>query len=251
MRHFNSTAEFYNSKEWGYCKMQVMEQRKKEDGSIVCADCGRVLVKSFNPNENNNKHAMVFHHEIELNNQNCNDASISLNPDLITILCWSDHNKRHNRFTHGSNINYIQRKVYLVTGAPLSGKTTFVKERAQEGDIVLDIDDLWQCMSGQPRYTKPNQLKAAVFNLRNAIKEQIQKGTGSWRNAYIIESLPIATDRKREAERYKAHNCEIITMTTNREECLNRLYADPNGRNIKDYEQYINDYFDDYTQGSY
>ena len=87
--------------------------------------------------------------------------------------------------------------------------------------------------------------------MRLALKEQIAKGAGTWRNAYIIESLPLATDRKREAEKYKAHNCEIITMEASREECLNRLYAMPNGRNIKAYEEYINSYFDDYTQGGY
>lgn len=249
MRHFDTTAAFYNSKEWGHCKLQVMEERKRADGAIVCADCGRVLVKTFNPNANNNKHAMVFHHEIELNNYNCNDASISLNPNLITILCWSDHNKRHNRFN--GTAARIERKVYLVTGAPCSGKTTFVRERMQEGDLVFDIDDLWQMLSGQQRYIKPNTLKAVVFNTRLAIKEQIAKGGGSWRNAYIIESLPLATDRKREAERYKAHNCEIVTMEASREECLNRLYAMPNGRDVKAYEEYINNYFDDYTQGSY
>ena len=246
---FDTTAAFYNSKEWRLCRLQVMEQRKCADGSLVCADCGRVLLKSFNPNARNNRHAMVFHHEIELTNENCNDAYISLNPDLITILCWTDHNKRHNRF-NGTAVA-IERKVYLVTGAPCSGKTTFVRERMQAGDLVLDIDDIWQTVSGQPRYTKPNALKPIVFNMRLALKEQIAKGAGSWRNAYIIESLPIATDRKREAERYKAHNCEIITMEATREECLNRLYLMPNGRDVKAYEEYINSYFDDYTSGSY
>ena len=111
---------------------------------------------------------------------------------------------------------------------------------------MLDIDDIWQTISGQPRYIKPNSLKPIVFNIRNEIKDQIAKGAGTWRNAFIIESLPIATDRKREVERYKAHNVELITMEATREECLNRLYADPNGRNIKAYEEYINDYFDSY-----
>jgi hypothetical protein len=97
-----------------------------------------------------------------------------------------------------------------------------------------------------PRYVKPNQLKPIVFNIRNTLKEQIAKGVGTWRNAFIIESLPIATDRKREAEKYKAHNVELITMEATREECLQRLYSKPDGRNIKDYESYINDYYDNY-----
>jgi predicted kinase len=227
--------------------MQVANMRKRADGALVCADCGTVLVKSFNPQANNNKHAIVFHHEKELNNQNCNDASISLNCNLITILCWKCHNIRHNRFVGGAVS--IERKVYLITGAPCSGKTTFAREHMQAGDLILDIDDLWHTLSGQPRYTKPNALKAIVFQLRRDIKAQIAAGAGTWRNAFIIESLPIATDRKREVERYRAHNCEVITMDATQEECLQRLYANPSGRDIKAYEEYIAEYFADYTGG--
>lgn len=247
---FNSTAQFYNSKLWQDCKQQVISERLK-DGVLYCNMCGQPLYKSFNPSKNNNKNAIVFHHKIYLNNQNVNDANISINPQNIEVLCWTCHNITHQRFCAGSTINQIERKVMLITGAPLSGKTTFVRDHMQEGDLVFDIDDLWQILSGQPRYIKPNTLKTMVFNLRLSVKEQIAKGAGGWRNAYIIESLPLATDRKREAERYKAHNTEIITMEATREDCLNRLYAMPNGRDIKAYEEYINSYFDDYTNGSY
>ena len=248
MKSYESTTQFYNSVDWQNCKAQVTQERLK-GGALYCEHCGKIILKGFNPNARNNKNAIVYHHIKHLTNQNVNDASISINPNNIAVLHWQCHNEVHNRFCGIGQA--IERKVYLVTGAPLSGKTTFVRERIQEGDIVFDIDDMWQILSGQPRYTKPNQLKAIIFNMRNAIKEQLQKGCGSWRNAYIIESLPIATDRKREAERYKAHNCEIVTMDTTQEECLQRLYENPNGRDIKAYEEYINNYFEDYTQGAY
>ena len=249
MRQYDNVTQFYNGQDWAHCKAQVTQARLK-NGALYCEHCGKLILKSFNPNEKNNKGAIVYHHKIHLTNQNVNDASIAINPDNIAVLHWQCHNEVHHRFC-GITGTAIERKVYLITGAPLSGKTTFVRERLQEGDIVLDIDDIWQMLSGQPRYTKPNALKAAVFNLRLAVKEQIQKGAGSWRNAYIIESLPLATDRKREAERYKAHNTEIVTMEASREECLNRLYTMPNGRDIKAYETFINNYFDEYTQGNY
>lgn len=248
MRHYETLTQFYNGQDWANCKAQVTQERLK-GGALYCEHCGKVILKSFNPNAKNNKGAVVYHHKIYLTNQNLNDASIAINPQNIAVLHWQCHNEIHNRF-NGTAVA-IERKVYIITGAACSGKTTFVKERMQTGDIVLDIDDLWQTISGQPRYIKPNALKPIVFNMRLALKEQIAKGAGSWRNAYIIESLPLATDRKREAERYKAHNCEIITMEASREECLNRLYIMPNGRDIKLYEEYINNYFDDYTQGNY
>jgi len=244
VRAFDNVTQFYNSQEWANCKAQVTAERLK-DGALYCEHCNKLILKSFNPNERNNKGAAVYHHKIYLTNENVNDASIAINPHNISVLHWQCHNEVHNRF-NGTAVA-IERKVYIVTGAPLSGKTTFARERMQAGDVLLDIDDLWQTISGQPRYTKPNALKPIVFNTRLALKEQIAKGAGSWRNAYIVESLPLATDRKREAERYKAHNVEIVTMEASREECLNRLYAMPNGRDIKAYEEYINNYFDDYT----
>lgn len=248
MRHYDSLTQFYNGQDWASCKAQVTQERLK-DGALYCEHCGKLILKSFNPNAKNNKGAIVYHHKTYLTNQNVNDAYIAINPDNIAILHWQCHNEVHDRF-NGTAVA-IERKVYIVTGASCSGKTTFARERMQAGDLLLDIDDLWQMLSGQPRYTKPNELKAAVFNLRLAVKEQIAKGAGSWRNAYIIESLPLSTDRKREAERYKAHNCEIITMEASREECLERLYLSPNGRDVKAYENYINEYFDEYTSGNY
>lgn len=248
MRTYENTTQFYNGPDWANCKAQVTQERLK-DGALYCEHCGKLILKSFNPNAKNNKGAVVYHHKIYLTNQNVNDASIAINPANIAVLHWQCHNEVHNRF-NGTAVA-VERKVYIITGASCSGKTSFVKEHMREGDIVLDIDDIWQILSGQPRYTKPNALKTIVFNTRLALKEQIAKGAGTWRNAYIIESLPLATDRKREAEKYKAHNVEIITMEASREECLNRLYTMPNGRDIKAYEEYINNYFDDYTQGVY
>lgn len=239
MKHYNNTVEFYKSQDWANCKAQVTAERIQADGSLICELCGKPIVKNFNPSKRNNAGAIVYHHKVYLTNYNVNDASISINPNNIMVLHWNCHNQIHERFTGG----VAEKKVYIVTGAPCSGKTTFVRERIQEGDIVLDIDDIWQLVSGQPRYTKPNNLKPVIFNIRNTIKEQIARGVGNWRNAYIIESLPYETDRKREAERYKAFNVEVITMEATREQCLQRLYENPNGRDIKAYEKFINGYY--------
>lgn len=242
MKHFDNLPQFYGSKEWADCKAQVLHERIKADGTIYCEHCGQPIVKGFNPQANNNKNAIVFHHKIYLNQLNVNDPSISINPNNIAILHWRCHNEVHERFGFG-NSNRIEKKVYLITGSSCSGKTSFVKERLEPNDIILDIDDIWQMISGQPRYVKPNALKPIVFAIRDEIKDQVSKGAGTWRNAYIIESLPNERDREREAQRYRAFNVEVITMDATKEECLNRLHLNPQGRNVKDYEGYINEYF--------
>lgn len=240
MKHFDNLPQFYGSKEWADCKAQVLQERLK-NGVIYCEHCGKPILKSFNGQANNNKGAMVFHHKIYLSLLNVNDASISINPANIQILHWACHNEIHERFG-GQNVR-PEKKVYLITGAPCSGKTSFVKERLQANDLVLDIDDLWQLVSGQERYIKPNSLKPIVFQLRDDYKGMIARGAGTWRNAYIIESLPSPADRNREADKYKAFNVEIITMDTSEAECIQRLHNEPKGRNINDYEKYIKEYY--------
>lgn len=248
MRHYENTMQFYKSVDWENCKAQVLNDRMNDDGSIFCERCGKIILKGFNPNARNNKNAIVFHHKIHLNNFNLNDASISINPSNIAVLHWQCHNEEHGRF-NGSGYNKPDKKVYIIIGASCSGKSTFVRERASEGDVILDVDNIWEAVSGQPRYIKPKQLISLVMNIRDTIKDSIARGLGNWNNAYIIDSkLTTPVDRKREAEKYKAHNVEVIIMDATKEECIERLHNNPNGRNIKDYESYIDDYYDNFIK---
>lgn len=238
---FDTLQKFYQSKEWSLCKQQVYNDRIREDGSVICADCKKVLMKSFDPKTNDNRSAIVYHHETELTMDNVNDFEISLNPKLITILCWKDHNNRHNRFIGG----IPKKKVYIVYGSPCSGKTTWVKDNMGENDICLDIDDLWEFVSKKPRYVKPNIYKDIVFALWREYQEQIKMRTGYWENAYIIIGEPLSTTRNRLANNF---NAELIHVSTGKETCLQRLYENPNGRNIEEYQKYILNYFDKFTE---
>ncbi len=244
MEYYKTLSDFYNGKDWAACKAQVLQERLK-NGEVRCEHCGEVITKNFNPQANNNKHAMVFHHKIELNIINVNDASISINPDNIAILHWACHNEVHKRFCAGAANNAQTRptkKVYLITGPSCSGKTTFVKERASENDIVVDIDDIWQFVTRGPRYFKPTWAKPFVFAIRDRMLGLIQdtKLNGVWQNAFVIESLPFARDRQARASQLQA---EIITMDTTEEECLTRLRENPAGRDIELYQGFIRDYF--------
>lgn len=235
MRNYTTRASFYAGEDWSNCKAQVLNERLK-NGAVYCEHCGGVILKEFNPREKNNAGAMVFHHKIPLTAANMNNAAIAINPNNIAILHWQCHNEVHKRFT-GSQ---PEKKVYLITGAPCSGKTTFARERMEEGDVIVDIDDIWQQISGQPRYTKPNSLKPLVFATRDAQEEQVRMGAGTWRNAFIIRSLPLAMDRKRLAERLGA---EVVTIDTPQEKCIERLRENPQGRDVAEYEKHIKKYF--------
>lgn len=233
----NSRHSFYTSDKWKNCKQQILFERTREDGGVYCEYCGKPILKQFNSQRNDNNYSMIFHHKIELTDANYMDYNISLNPDNIQIVHFKCHNKIHERFIGGKP----RKKVYLVVGAVCSGKTTFVQENMNEGDLVLDMDLIWQSISMQSLHIKPNTLKPIAFAIRETIIEQIKMRSGMWQNAWVI------TTQSREMEVQRMANsldAEIIYMTTDKETCLERLNQNPNGRDLVLYTKLIDEYYE-------
>lgn len=233
MRIFKSLSQFYTSDEWRKFRQVVIAERvSKTDGVLYDEYSGKPILKSYE---------IILHHKIELTMQNVNDPEISLNPDNIMIVTPRSHNEIHNRF--GGRLKSWQRKVYYVWGAPLSGKSSFVRENMQRGDLVLDIDKLWCALSGQPEYTKPNELKPIVFNARNAIFESIKMRAGNWQTAWVVECGALLGDRMR---RIDALGAESVFIDIPINECLARLYGANTGRDVAAWERYIREWFEEY-----
>ncbi|MTK74006.1 HNH endonuclease, partial [Turicibacter sanguinis] len=148
---FKTLDSFYKSDKWIKFRLAYIGEHNP-----ICADCQKFIIESK---------GLHLHHIEELTLENVNDANVSLNPDNIVILCHDCHNKRHQRFGYG----YGNRKtkwdkgVYLVYGPPFAGKKTFVKEQMQPGDLVIELDLLYQALSLQERYVNPSEIKANVF----------------------------------------------------------------------------------------
>lgn len=234
MIEFKSLAQFYTSSEWRKFRQIVIAERiNPKDGILYDEYSGQPILKSYD---------IILHHKIELTMQNVNDRSISLNPENIMIVSMKSHNEIHNRW--GGRIKAYQRKVYYVYGAPCSGKSSFVRENMQVGDLVLDIDRLWSALSGQPEYIKPNELKPIVFNARNAILDGIKTRAGNWQTAWVIEGGALIGDRMRRIETLGA---ESIFINTDKEACFKRLASDESRQRVQaQWIEYIERWFDDY-----
>lgn len=231
MRYFQNKKQFYNSKEFYDFKTMLMHKRTNEYGELLCEECGKVLLKRCD--------TIPHHCKIPLTDENCNDVNISLNEDNIQMVCFKCHNKIEKRFCK------VEKKVFLVVGAACSGKTTFVRENANgEEDIILDFDQLWQAISINDKYVKPNRLKPVAFAMRECLMEQIKIRNGKWINAWIISTEPYVMNRKRLCDSLGVD--EIIYMDTTKEECLDRLHQNPQGRDIESYEKFINDYYQNF-----
>ena len=204
----------------------IAERTNKDDGILYCQHSRKPLLNSYD---------IVAHHIKPLTIQNVNDFSISLNPENILLVSQKAHNEIHARFGYCA-----QRKVYIVHGAPCSGKTSFVNSIKGNSDLIIDIDSLWEAVTGK-RYYKPNALKANVFAMRDALLETVKTRAGKWERCFIIEGLPYKAERERRSVVYGA---ELIYIDTDEQTCLQRLQTDESRREYADeWSTYIADYF--------
>ena len=169
---------------------------------------------------------------------NVNDFNESLNPENIMLVSQAAHNEIHKRFGYCT-----ERKVYYVYGAPCSGKTTFANGIKGNSDIILDMDNIWECLTGQ-RYLKPNALKTNAFTVRDTIFDMIRTRTGKWERAFVITGGARKGERERQIQTLGA---EPIFIDTDKATCLERLSADKERQPFfAEWERYINDWFDTY-----
>ena len=212
--------DFYRSREWRELTKQLKLMRVNAEGFNVCEFCGGVITSAYD---------CICHHVIELNERNVNDVSIALNPDNIQLVHHKCHNKIHNK------LGVKERQVYLVWGSPCSGKTTWVNEVKLPGDLIVDIDSIWECISGCDRYIKPTELTSNVFSIRDTLYEHIRYRLGNWDNAYVIGGYPLISERERLC---KTLNARDVFIDTDKEVCMLRAES------RKGWSRYVEEWWD-------
>lgn len=225
---FNTLHSFYTSKEWRAFRQTVIAERIAADGVLYDEYSGAPLLHDYD---------IILHHRNPLTLQNVNDYSVSLNPSNIMIVSIKSHNEIHARFG-----GYWARKVYFVWGSPCSGKNTFVMQNKGAADLIIDMDALWQAITGGAKYEKPDALKQNVFMLRDSLLEQVKTRAGKWQTAYIISTEPRASARKRICD---AVGAEQIYIACTKAQALERLHADKErAAVIPQWAGYIENFFD-------
>ena len=214
---------FYKSKEWSQLRDMLMLERVNEQGQLICEHCGQPITRRYD---------CIGHHKVELTDDNVNDYSISLNPENVSLIHFKCHNLIHERFEG------FKQSVYLVYGSPCSGKTSWVKEVANNDDLIVDMDTIWECICTSDRYHKPKRLKANAFGVRDCLIDMIRTRKGMWRNAYVIGGYPLASDRERICELLGA---EQIFIDASLEECLSRA----ENQNWKDF---VYEWFENFVE---
>ena len=217
---------FYASSRWMKLRAALIAERGPR-----CQQCGKV---------ESNPAKLTGHHTIELTPENVMDASVSLNPKHVKIVCFDCHQKTHQRFGHENT----GRRVCIVYGPPCSGKSTYVREHARRGDIVVDTDRLFAAISMQPEYDKPDNLLANVFGIHDLLIDNIKTRYGKWHSAWVVGGYADKRKREKMADELGA---ELVFCDASKEECFARLARDE-GRRMRqeEWKVYIEEWYEEY-----
>ena len=180
---------------------------------------------------------LIGHHKIQLDPQNILDVNIALNPQNIEIICKECHDEEHKRYRYGGTHN-----VYLVYGAPCSGKSTWVNQTAERGDLLMDLDAIYCAISGCAMHDHPNNLNKTAYAVRDTILEQVRMRAGAWHDAYIMGGYPRKLQRESLAQRLGA---ELVYIEATPEEARARAMAS-RGALAVEWCGYIDKWFREY-----
>lgn len=220
---------FYQSKPWIKLTHALRLERLNDNGELICARCGQPITRKYDA---------IAHHVTPLTESNVNDAMVALNPDNVQFLHARCHNLTHDK------LGYKRKEIYLVYGSPLAGKSSYVDSILSPGDLLVDIDRIWECVSGQPAYIKPPRLNSVVFSVRDCLYNCIRMKSGKWNNAYIVGGFPLVSERERLCKMFGARE---ILVECSREECLRRLEENPDGRDKGEWRKYIDAWWQRYS----
>ncbi len=89
--------------------------------------------------------------------------------------------------------------VYVITGPPAAGKSTWVREHAKPGDITIDYDTLAAALTpNPPEDSLELRSHVALF--------------------YLVHAMP----GRQDLNRYRKHGAQIITIDPGYTECTRR-----------------------------
>ena len=222
--------DFYHTEKWKKFAKLIKQERLTEDGQLICDYCGHPILKSYD--------CIAHHSNVYLSEENVNDASIAFNPENIQLVHHRCHNLIHEKF--GTK----RREVYLIYGSPCSGKSTYLEQVMMPGDLIVDLDLMRQCVSGQPRHTIQPQLRSIVFGMRDYLMECVRYRRGKWQRAYIVGGFPLQSERERICDETGAVE---VFINTPKDICISNLEKNPNNRDIEAWRGFIDEWWSRYT----
>ncbi|MFD0344020.1 AAA family ATPase [Streptomyces sp. NPDC127117] len=191
----------YDDKRWAPLRDQVLSEEP-----LCRARCGRppAVVDHIRPHRGNEQ--LAFDRaNLQAMCKPCHDAKTAHETG------FAGHGPKRLTTAH----------VTLVCGPPCSGKTTYVRDRAKPGDLVVDWDALAQALGSPHPWGHPAPLTPFIAEARDAVTARLARSHAVER-AWIIATAPRQADRARLAP----HGAAVVVLATPEDECVRRARHD-------------------------
>lgn len=110
--------------------------------------------------------------------------------------------------------------VYLVYGAPCSGKSTYIKEHMTYSDVVCDVDLIYQAISGNDPHEADLWVHEMALKLYYSLLDMIKEREGGFKDAYVVSIASTDEEVRNAMDRVRAD--KAVFIDTPRGVCLQR-----------------------------
>jgi len=139
--------------------------------------------------------------------------------------------------------NIPRGEATIVCGPPGGGKTYYVREHANRGDVVVDLDVIGAALTvGAKPHAVPEHLLRFALAARDGVLRELRAPKGCPR-AWVIGCLPSKRERNELAQSLRA---KIIMLAVNAEECIKRIQSDSSRDKSKDWKKLVREWWENY-----
>ncbi len=134
-------------------------------------------------------------------------------------------------------------RVIVVSGAPGSGKTHYVKENKTDNDLVIDMDYLCAALNASDGiYGNHNPVLGVACEVRDFLYDTVSERKGEWDKCYIVTASKDKEEVDRITQRLRGTN---VAMTTDLNQCLKNIDSDARRTDKETFRQLAENWFDD------